>query len=314
MNRIIGLDIARGILIILVVLGHANPPFVQYIFWFHMPAFFILSGMLFKPENIVKLLKKNAKALLLPYLANFGLLTLAGLLVQQVPLQQVLSNFLDLLRGGTYLKDIYGVFWFITALFLSRIIFGVIETKVKSIYLRIGLYGLFYLLAHMLSSGSRPTSEIWDFWWSPRYYLLGVPYLALGYYGRQFFLAVYERRLSILPVLALSAIIVAMERVGWFSYQFDWKFGYTNSLVGDLVIPIIGFLLVLTIARLFDGNWGGKILSYLGTKSQTIMYWHILVVDTIGQYFYLDSLSFTMLGTILPLATLYLPVNFRLGV
>src|SRR6478736_781602 len=44
-ERSIVVDIGKGILIILVVFGHLESPLTKYIFWFHMPAFFIFSGM-----------------------------------------------------------------------------------------------------------------------------------------------------------------------------------------------------------------------------------------------------------------------------
>ena len=67
------IDIARGILIILVVFGHSA--FIQYysnwhsiIYWFHMPSFFFLSGYVFKPkENYGQQAKRITMRLLLPY-------------------------------------------------------------------------------------------------------------------------------------------------------------------------------------------------------------------------------------------------------
>lgn len=55
-SREVWIDTAKGLLIILVVLGHAAdfgyPILItKYIFWFHMPAFFALSGLLFKPPG-----------------------------------------------------------------------------------------------------------------------------------------------------------------------------------------------------------------------------------------------------------------------
>lgn len=50
------LDIAKGIFIILVVSGHSTFPYTDVIYWFHMPAFFIVSGILYK-ENSLRLSK-----------------------------------------------------------------------------------------------------------------------------------------------------------------------------------------------------------------------------------------------------------------
>ena len=45
-KRLDYLDIAKGLLIISVVLCHSPFENAQYLYWFHMPAFFIISGML----------------------------------------------------------------------------------------------------------------------------------------------------------------------------------------------------------------------------------------------------------------------------
>lgn len=56
--RLTYIDIARGIAILLVVIGHlnqfyrnnldiSNPKMLSFIYTFHMPLFFIISGMLF---------------------------------------------------------------------------------------------------------------------------------------------------------------------------------------------------------------------------------------------------------------------------
>lgn len=53
------IDIARGIGIILVVWGHSGGPMINYINQFHMPLFFILSGLVYSNRDSV--LKFTAK-------------------------------------------------------------------------------------------------------------------------------------------------------------------------------------------------------------------------------------------------------------
>ncbi len=47
-KRLMWLDAARGIGILLVLLGHTSPSFGKFIYGFHMPLFFIISGFLYK--------------------------------------------------------------------------------------------------------------------------------------------------------------------------------------------------------------------------------------------------------------------------
>ncbi len=71
-GRILWIDVARGIAILLVVLGHCignlNDPGNRFILAFHMPLFFFLSGMCIS-ENVIpakNYLVKKVKNLLVP--------------------------------------------------------------------------------------------------------------------------------------------------------------------------------------------------------------------------------------------------------
>ena len=73
-NRIVYIDIIKGIAIILVIMGHvlSDPSLLRNaIYTFHMPLFFIISGyfLKFKSENAFR---KNFRSLLVPYLAVGG--------------------------------------------------------------------------------------------------------------------------------------------------------------------------------------------------------------------------------------------------
>ena len=65
------IDVARGIAIILVVLGHnralssAWPALVATIFLFHVPLFFFLSGCVLRPERPLRAAPKLAVRLLI---------------------------------------------------------------------------------------------------------------------------------------------------------------------------------------------------------------------------------------------------------
>lgn len=68
-NRIEWIDIARGIAILLVIIGHSiiGLEINRFIFSFHIPLFFILSGYLFRRKEIKTVLIKNAYKILIPY-------------------------------------------------------------------------------------------------------------------------------------------------------------------------------------------------------------------------------------------------------
>ena len=73
-KRIDSIDVARGIAILLVVIGHAitstTNPINLFFLSFHMPLFFIISGICLKADNNVgsfwKYIRGKAKHLLIP--------------------------------------------------------------------------------------------------------------------------------------------------------------------------------------------------------------------------------------------------------
>ena len=126
-KRISYIDMAKGIGIFLVVLGHSSFPtqeINQWISSFHMPLFFLLSGILLAHTNAHEqsmrhLAKKKATSILIPYL-SFSILSM------------IFSAILDTASLKTYLPNallqtvvFYGisVLWFLPALFFGEMIF-----------------------------------------------------------------------------------------------------------------------------------------------------------------------------------------------
>lgn len=130
-KRISYIDTAKGIGILLVLIGHSEYPSTNLITWissFHMPLFFILSGILFAhtgaaTKKTKPFLKKKLCSILVPYIA-FSFLSI------------VASAILDSESFPAYLwtaliqtMSFYGisVLWFLPALFFSELIFFFIK-------------------------------------------------------------------------------------------------------------------------------------------------------------------------------------------
>ncbi|RGZ89078.1 hypothetical protein DW966_13695 [Bacteroides stercoris] len=65
------IDIAKGLGIFLVVWGHTSAT-PEWISAFHMPLFFFLSGIFFRPNpNWCQFLKSKSRRLLVPYIIYF---------------------------------------------------------------------------------------------------------------------------------------------------------------------------------------------------------------------------------------------------
>src|SRR3954469_18716053 len=81
-QRNLSTDIAKGLLIVLVVVGHSKSDLTKYIYWFHMPAFFALSGYFFKRIDNYEALGvrviKLVYSLIIPYIVYLLLINSFG--------------------------------------------------------------------------------------------------------------------------------------------------------------------------------------------------------------------------------------------
>lgn len=136
-TRLEYLDAAKGLGILLVILGHIyawNPNInrkilVTWIYSFHMPLFFIVSGMLIKYKNycnIKEFIFSRIKHILVPYIV----FSLCNALVR------ILLYGYD---ESAFIRDVICTFiligvdtWFLQALFLAEIMFIVIRKIVKN--------------------------------------------------------------------------------------------------------------------------------------------------------------------------------------
>ena len=132
-KRISYIDMAKGIGILLVLIGHSEFPSTNLITWissFHMPLFFILSGMLFSHTNIFQkewkvFVQKKAKSILIPYVAFSILSILASAILD-------FSSFPEYLWTSLLQTiSLYGisVLWFLPTLFISEIAFFFIKQR-----------------------------------------------------------------------------------------------------------------------------------------------------------------------------------------
>ena len=138
-SRLTALDSLRGFGILLVVWGHISRSagLVSWIFSFHMPLFFIISGMLFHERQFLDSFKKKVARLLIPYLF-FGIVTFAyWALIERLFrggsgfVVNALTNIF-LARAGTSNYPQNAVLWFLPCLFVTEMLFLGTFTLVKS--------------------------------------------------------------------------------------------------------------------------------------------------------------------------------------
>lgn len=125
-------DIAKGIGIILVIMGHANCPNLPHgiIYSFHMPLFFFLSGLFISRQcenNFRIYLKKNFKSLLLPYF-YFNIISIAFYYTMSIMFHKELlignvqDNLIGIFVGMRFGSPYHHVLWFLPCLFFAKML------------------------------------------------------------------------------------------------------------------------------------------------------------------------------------------------
>lgn len=136
-------DIAKGIVILLVILGHienTNPIIIVAIFSFHMPFFFIANAYFIKNYNVKEHLKRSGKTLIFPY---FVVCIISSIIcvnqnVSEIPnysifFRCIIDMFVGMSKISTRFTSFQSVWlvWFLICLFATKIIYVVLMKKIE---------------------------------------------------------------------------------------------------------------------------------------------------------------------------------------
>lgn len=263
-KRNMTIDIMKGILIILVVIGHSYWYYKKVIFWFHMPLFFMISGYLLnKPEKEKEKewIIRKCKVFLIPYMAYTFIL---GWFEIRSGFKAVFVYWFRALYGG---EAAGGVYWFITVLLLSEILIVKIENRVYDYRSRIGIYTVMYLLAIVESLLFIPPDTIQvptytKLPWDMDVCLISVPYMMIGQVLRcnkdKVLEIIRSKRNMIIIVagaIAFFALLFLTKSVEWFS--LDMKYSQYKNLILDLISPVLFGIVIWFISEMISYVRGG---------------------------------------------------------
>lgn len=132
-QRLDWVDVARGIGIIAVVVGHVwtRGPLRDAMYSFHMPLFFLLSGLLSRPHDVGAFTRRQLVGQMRPYAIFLAALIAIDQLVEpargHMPIfHQWPRDLLPILLGGYWLRGPYTIFWFVPCLMVARILFNLL--------------------------------------------------------------------------------------------------------------------------------------------------------------------------------------------
>lgn len=290
-NRLLWIDIYKGIAITLVVLGHLSIPGKLYtwIYLFHMYAFFFIAGTTYhyrETRSWWAYLCSSVKRLYVPYLCygaiwnlilvirgvHSGAITLSG--------RYLVADVLSLFLGGRLFHwvESAGPVWFLCALLFVRVTFDGIAKLVKNRYFPLLLFSIAtFFLAWIIRGKS--------------YFILGpfrigqslsaFFFFFLGYFMSQYVSQIHswlmkpQGRWAGIVACGLCILILC-----WMTSLSEKPLILAQDSIPDrwyviLIGGTAGCILLTLVAMLVECLPGlSKLLSYYGRNSMVIMGTH----------------------------------------
>ena len=276
-NRVGYFDIAKGIGIILVVIAHIEYMPLglrEYIVTFHMPAFFVISGMLMrltgeKERPVRPLILHKLQRIMLPYLVFSIIYPLVDLVKFGITKEGYsIQLFLQDLLAGVTMTGV-SVLWFLPALFFSELIVLAAAKNVKKplVWLLLALLFIALWQVPFLVPGLALT--MWRIIYCSILVMLG--YMAFPLINR-----VSGYPVILLPVSAV--LFVTLYFTGLANGIVDLHyitFGnkalyYLNAMMGSLALIMLSIFIESKLMSII-----GRMLEFFGRHSLFIMITHI---------------------------------------
>ena len=280
-NRLDWPDVAKGICIISVILGHQGISWInQIVYVYHLPVFFIIAGYFFKKTDYLELVKSKARRLLVPYAFTsviIGAMNIAKAWYKGTPKKQALFTALDAALYGSggvsetpfHINSI-GAIWFLLALFFASIIFNYcIEKKYYQI-----------ILASIAFVGwsSFNVTKIW-LPLSIQAGMLACIYLLIGYEIRKSQMA--NTPIGTMPLIALFLIMVC----GIQYFKGIWLVhDYLGNGLFDFFVTIAASAVVIAFSGYIcrTSEWIKRVFIFFGKNSLVILCAHLVDLDVLN--------------------------------
>lgn len=281
-NRNLWIDIAKGILIILMVAGHAGVPtwLESMIYTFHMPCFFIISGFLFSEAYLSdpkKFIIKRGKRLWWPFVMWTWIFILLHNIFYSIGLYNssyTLSDTFKSLINSTFMlhvESLLGGFWFLASLLIATLVsffyFKFFGTKVKTILIGISLFIVGAETLSVINFGFAHFNQL-NFM-ATAYFMTGMLFKKITIKKRKFDPAIIGMGIVL---IGISGFYGKIQMLG-----IDAK----------LLMPyffqsiVISYAFMLILYNFQGKNWV-KFFCYFGSKTIDILIIHFLAFKAIS--------------------------------
>ena len=283
-GRLEFVDVAKGIAMICIVLGHMGISGInRFVFTFHVPVFFLISGYFISAEEkLSSFIVKKLRTLIVPYFLTCGVIVVLGFLkglyhsgiglaLQDAKYWLYASIYGS---GNSYQEPFYiasiGAIWFLWALFWGSL-FLKISLKMKPV-LRLAFVIALFLFGYFTR----------NWFWFPLSIQGGccaTLWVYIGYLFKRF----KEMREKLPPECKYIVLLFSVVVWVFFIIQFQ-TFWLVRGDIGRGVVDIFGSLCasyaVIQISRyIWKIPLIGRWLAYLGRYSLFMLCIHIVELN-----------------------------------
>lgn len=274
------MDVAKGIAILTVIMGHTIHEGVikNWIFSFHMPIFFLISGYFFHKKGNKEFVKIKTRQLLIPYAVTCVINIIASvaihiLLHDTSALKDIVKEWIFAsLYGSGWVHEspfhipLIGAIWFLWAMFLSLIMMNSI-VDYKYNYLIVAC--LFFVGQKSAGLAFLPLSI------QPAFVCLLFVYL--GYLCKKEKILEVDMPKAWIAVIALIWIVSFVY--GGHMYLNECIFG--NGIL-DIIGALCGSYIMVLLSKLIANNTNiiGRTLQFLGRSTLPILCFHLIEQNT----------------------------------
>lgn len=273
-NRIRYLDWAKGLAIIFVIFGHVVTKKIFFRNWFysfHLPLFFIISGILIA----VKLQNKNIKDfdikkkiinIMKPYFITSVFITIILYFENLLKITVVKETFFDNIRNMLVFLGVKAT-WYLPCLAICLLLFYFlikhINSKEKVLFISLCLFLMPFLFSNIDIDGIKILFRSF----------VGLFFLCIGYYGKDY---IEDVKPSIFIIIILLIINIFssyfMGSVDLWSLKMAEPVLYLTSAVSGTLAIIFVF------KRLSETKLKLKLLNFIGQNSLLYFSTHIVFI------------------------------------
>ena len=290
--RLDWVDVARGLGILAVVLGHVwtRGSLRDAMYSFHMPLFFLLSGMLSRSHPPGDFTRRQVIGQMRPYAVFLAALIALDQIVETAKgnrpiFHQWPEDIVPILLGGFWLRGPFTIFWFVPCLMVARILFNLALSRWPDPLDRRWAMILPPMLALAYTLG----------WWTQASVLglLSVPMaFVLLWVGAAWpRLRWHNGKILPLGLLALAGLSGLLPTLNMKAADYGWPLLSIGSAIATALLLFRLSALVAPFARP---------IAALGRESLAIMYCHVAVIHYLTPY--LGKLWLLALALLIPVA------------